>query len=118
MKHKHLVIIGSIGITILLGGCASVKSMKIPDFDFMKLPEFREEAEHIGDYPSVVNAPQIPTDLRTSGQWDKDVKRILHKQEAFSLPPDMARAKSEAEILQETQKLQARVEEYKLGDPQ
>jgi len=63
---------------LIVSGCSSIK---VPDLDFMKLPEFKEEAENLAGYPNVEDAPQTPTDVRSDAQWDKDAKKLIAKRD-------------------------------------
>ena len=107
-----LVICGS---GILLSGCAN---MNVPDFDSMKFPDFREEAENIGDYPGAEDAPPTPNDLRTDAQWDAAARGVLAKRDGLKSAPPSAPNKSEDALQNEIQALDAQVEAYKLDDPQ
>jgi len=104
-----MVVIGT-----TFSGCASIK---IPDFDFIKFPEFKEEAANIPDYPKVANAPQRPTDIRNDEDWDLAARNVLAKRDGF-VDPEEIDAKTDAEILREMQRLRAEVDAYKKDDPQ
>lgn len=86
--------------------------------DFIKFPEFREEAENIGDYPKVEDAPEVPSGLRTDAQWDVAAKRVIAKRDGFGDIPEPINAGTDQEIEDEINALAAKVEEYKLDDPQ
>lgn len=116
--NKHFVLRAA-GIVLLgtaLCSCASVKS-RIADLDFVKLPEFREDAANIGNYPDFTNAPQVPKDVRSAKQWDKDAKKLLAKRDGFIVPP-AGPEMSQAEIEREMQNAANKVQAYKLDDPQ
>lgn len=118
MRHKIRIGILALAIANVLCGCASVKNMKISNFDFVKLPEFREEAENIGGYPDVSELPGRPEGVRSAGQWDQAAKELLKARDSVTPPKDGAPAKSEAEIVREMQALRDKVDAYKLDDPQ
>lgn len=101
--------------SLVVSGCAS---LKVPDFDFIKMPEFREEAENIGGYPDVADAPQAPTDVRSDAQWDKDAKNLLAKRDGFGPVPEGEPTLSDTEFNRKVDELISKVEEYKLDDPQ
>jgi len=101
-------------LAVLLSSCAS---MKLPEMDFIKFPEFKEEAENIPDYPNVVDAAEKPTDLRSDEQWDKAAKTILEKRDGFT-DPDLDDPKSDAEIIQEMQDRVDEADAYKKDDPE
>jgi len=110
-------LIGSVVLTTILGtslvGCTSIK---IPDFDFIKFPEFKEEATNIPDYPKVANAPKVPTDIRSAEAWDLAAQNVLTKRDGF-VDPEEVGAMSDAEVLREMQRLRAEADEYKKDDP-
>ncbi len=114
MVVKAHKIICVIALTALLTSCASIK---MPDMDFIKFPEFKSEAENIPDYPKVADAPQKPKGLRSAEQWDKAAKDILAKKDDFP-DPDLVDPKSDAEIAREMQRLRAEADAYKKDDPQ
>lgn len=118
MKHKIRFSIMTVGLVVILGGCASVKNMKISNFDFVKFPEFKEEAENIGGYPKVSELPAQPEGVRSAGQWDIAAKKLLDARDSLTPPTDGTPAKSEAQIEREIQALRDKVDAYKLDDPQ
>ncbi|NNC37622.1 MAG: hypothetical protein EX271_10045 [Acidimicrobiales bacterium] len=99
----------------MVSGCASIN---MPDLDFIKIPEFKEEAENLGGYPNVEDAPQVPTDIRSDAQWDKDAKQLMAKRDSFGPVPEGEPMESDAEFNKRVDDLVAKVEEYKLDDPQ
>ena len=104
-----MVVIGAI-----LSGCTSIK---IPDFDFIKFPEFKEEAKNVPDYPSVADAPPVPKGIRSDKAWDQSAKNVLAKRDAFVVPNNEG-ALTDAQTVQKIQNLGTKVEEYKKDDPQ
>lgn len=115
---KSYLKIGMVCVGLLaVSACTTVKS-KIADFDFIKLPEFREEAENIGDYPAVINAPKAPTDIRSDAAWDDSVRTLIAKGNGFTVPTDVEIPLSEEEIQRKINELNQKVEAYKLDDPQ
>lgn len=101
--------------TLFVSGCTSLKG---PDMDFIKFPEFKEEAENIGGYPSVEDAPLTPTDVRSDAQWDKDAKKIMAKRDGFGPIPEGEPMETDAKFNRKVDELESKVEEYKLDDPQ
>ena len=101
-------------LAVVLSGCAS---MKLPEMDFIKFPEFREEAENIPDYPNVVDAAEKPTNLRSAEKWDDVAQTIIEKRDGFS-DPDLVDPKTDAEIMREMQALGNKVDAYKEDDPE
>ncbi len=117
MNIKRHIRIGIIAMALagLLSACASIK---IPDIDFIKLPEFQSDAENVGAYPDVADAPAFPENVKNDASWDEVAKRIIIKRDAFVTPPDEEAPKTAAQIEQERQQLIAKINEYKLDDPQ
>jgi len=102
-------------LILLLSGC---RTLQVPDFDSIKFPKFREEAEHIGDYPEVGEAPLTPDDLKSDREWDKAANRMLKTHASLETPKDYSGKKSPEEIRREIEILNAEAQEYKLDDPQ
>lgn len=98
--------------SVVVTGCSS-----IPDLDFVKFPEFKEEAENLGGYPNVEDAPETPTDVRSDAQWDKDAKQLMAKRDGFGPVPEEEPMETDAEFNRKVDALVAKVEEYKLDDP-
>jgi len=101
-------------LSVLLSSCST---MKLPDMDFIKFPEFKTEAENIPDYPNVADAAQKPKDLRSDEQWDQAAKKIIQKRDSFA-DPELDQPKSDAEIMREMQNLGNEVDAYKKDDPE
>jgi len=102
-------------LTLSLVGCSSVK---LPKLDLLKLPEFKEESENIGDYPNVVDAPGLPADVRSAGDWDRTAKDIIKARDSVTPPTEPDRAKTPDEITREIDRLTQQVNEYRADDPQ
>ncbi len=117
MKRSSHIVFFLIAGALVLSGCTTM-SMKIPEFDSIKLPEFREDAANIGDYQNWANAPLPPSDLRDPEVWDQNAKAIMRKRDNLVVPVSKERVKTNDEIVDEIKKLSAKVEEYKLDDPQ
>jgi hypothetical protein len=116
MPHKFNVRTSALVLcSLIVSGCAS---LKVPDLDFMKLPEFKEEAENLDGYPKVEDAPEAPTDVRSDAQWDKDAKNLISKRDGFGPIPEGEPMETDSEFNRKVDELVAKVEEYKLDDPQ
>ncbi len=102
---------------LILGVLPSCASLKMPNLDFIKLPEFKEDAKNIGDYPSVADAPLAPQDIRSDKRWDKDARSLMKKRDALQ-PPVLPDALSDEEIEAEMQSLAAKAQAYKRDDPE
>lgn len=115
---KRNLRIGIVCASLLaFGGCSTVKN-RIADIDFIKLPEFREDAENIGNYPAMADVPQAPGDVRSDAAWDDSVRALMAKRDGFNVPTDSAPMLSEIEFNRKIKELSDKVEEYKRDDPQ
>ncbi len=107
----------SIGViaSLMMSACSTVK---VPNIDFIKFPEFLEEARNIKDYPKVSDAPSAPEDVRSAKAWDDAAKAIIDQRETYtaSEAPDFKPATES--LSDEVDVLKARVRAYKLDDPQ
>jgi hypothetical protein len=97
-------------------GLSACASLKVPDFDSLNFPDFREEAENIGDYPSAAEAPQVPTDLRPDEAWDNAAKDLIARRDA--LPPAPMSQGSAEQLARDMEMRGETVEDYKIDDPQ
>ncbi len=104
-----------LAVPAFLTACSSVS---LPNVDFLKLPEFEEDAKNVKDYPKVADAPQMPVDTRTSQAWDDSARALLAKRDSFNVPLDGNPEKSEEQLLREFEALKAKVDAYKADDPQ
>jgi len=111
-----------LGLLILTGACVSLlsgcASMKIPEFDFINLPDFKDDAENVGEYLAVADAPTAPTDIRSDAAWDRSANDLIAKRDGFVIPDSGEPPMTDAQILAEMKRLAAKVEAYKLDDPQ
>lgn len=114
MIHKSVKYCLSVCMCLGMVGCASVK---IPNIDFIKFPEFKQEAQNIGGYPDVADAPQRPTQLRSNQEWDAAAKTIIHERDSFTTPPVYDSYASDEEILSKIEDLSSKVDAYKADDP-
>lgn len=117
MKRNSKIAIFLMSSTVFLGGCTTI-TMKIPDFDSIKLPEFREDAENIGDYQDWASAPQTPNDLPSAESWDVSAKKIMAERDALQIPVSGNETKSNEDIAEDMKTLGEKAREYKLDDPQ
>lgn len=107
----YIAVIGLMAM-LSMSGCTTVK---IPKLDFVKFPEFLEEARNFDAYPKVSEAPKPPNDLRSAEDWDQAAREIMETRGTSS--QQLSRnvtAMSPAEF----QALKAQVRAYKLDDPQ
>ena len=112
MKIKRHIAVISLVSVFSLGGCTTVK---MPKLDFVKFPEFLEEARNFEAYPKVSEAPKPPNDLRSAEEWDEAARAIM--QTRNNTPQQMMQAET-AMTPEEFQALKAQVRAYKLDDPQ
>jgi len=115
MTRRLKLLIMTCACVSVLGGCASIK---MPEFDFINLPEFKEDAENVGDYLKVAEAPEAPSDIRSDAAWDSAAKGLIAKRDGFVIPDSGEPPMTDAQILAEMKRLAAKVEAYKLDDPQ
>lgn len=109
-----LKIVSGAIVLLNLTACASIK---LPSLDILKLPEFKEESENIGDYPSVQDAPSLPTEVKSSKEWDSQAKKIIKIRDNFDAPAEPDRPITKDEIYQEIDRLTDSVNEYRKDDP-
>ena len=113
IRVKKLVLIG-VGICAL-NGCTS---LKVANFDFIKFPEFKEEAENIGDYLKVSDAPPVPKITKSDQQWDQVATDLQKQADELDVPTTNHPNMTDAQIEQKIQEYRELVEAYKLDDPQ
>ena len=115
---KKPVSINRIAIGVLaavtLSACGTVS---MPKLDFIKTPEFHEDAANIDkSYPDVKDAPVVPSDVRSRAQWDKDA-RALDALRNVRRPVSLNQTFTEAEDEARFEQLKAKAHAYKKGDP-
>ena len=118
MTRSKLATLSLILAAASLSACSTVK---MPNLDFLKSLGFEEDdAENLGEYPSIADTPTEPTDVRSAAVWDAEAKKLIQERDAFNAAKSGidAPAKSEAELEREAAALRARVQAYKLDDPQ
>lgn len=104
-----------IAAAFALSACSTVK---MPNVDFLKLPEFKEAAAKLSKgFPSVGNAPSRPNDIRSASDWDRAARAIMAERDAMDVPEDGMPAMSDAQVEQDVEALKAQVRRYKLDDP-
>jgi len=115
-RRMNIAVFGLIS-AFLIGGCSTVKA---PNLDFLKIPEFKEAAQKlIEGYPNVADAPEHPENIRSAEEWDKAAKALIAKRNlSYSSLHDDPVPASEAELLARLEALRAEVRSYKLDDPQ
>ena len=101
-------------LAMTLSACASVK---LPKIDLIKLPDFRKESENLGEFPELADAPASPDEVRSDENWDQTVRAIISARDNFNAPVEPARAKTEAEIDSEIDRLTNAVNAYRADDP-
>jgi len=112
LKMKIAVLVISV---IALPACSTVR---MPNIDFLNLPEFREAAAKlIEGYPDVGDAPTRPEDFRSSAEWDAAARELITRREALRTPMAGSRPMSETEVDAEIERLKAQIHRYKLDDP-
>lgn len=109
-RHSLRIVIWLVA-TGLLSGCSTVR---MPNLDFVKFPEFLEEANNIKDYPKVSDAPNEPIDVRSATEWDEAAQELITKREGYERP---YLPSGDVNVPQDVEALKAKVREYKLDDP-
>jgi len=103
-------------LTATLCGCQTIS---VPKIDIMKSPEFAEEAANFAkekDFPSVQDAPQEPTDIRSAEQWDKDVRSLQALRDGDG-EVQMESGPTDRQATAEFNRLKAKAQAYKKDDP-
>jgi len=89
----------------------------MPKLDFVKSPEFSEDAANIAtDFPDPEDAPLEPTDVRSDAQWDRDARAIQAlrtRPSGVGLDASLTASQGEAEY----RALKAKAQAYKKDDP-
>jgi len=115
MTKTHFAKFAIVTAAASLSACTTVR---MPDLDFLKLPEFRDEANNIKGYPKASDAPTAPTDVRNATVWDTEAKKLMAERDSFNAPASVESTKSDTEIAREADALKAKVHAYKADDPQ
>jgi len=99
-----------------LSACSTVK---MPNLDILKSLGFEEDAEDLGEYPSIADTPNTPTDVRSAELWDTEAKKLIKERDAFKTAKSTINesAKSDAELVRDAASLRAKVHAYKADDP-
>lgn len=116
MKNAALIkrIVTGLTAALTLSACQTVA---MPKLDFIKTPEFSEDAANINQsFPNVEDAPDAPTDVRSDKQWDKDA-RDLQALRNDRRPVISDEGVTEADDRARFEKLKAKAQAYKRGDP-
>ncbi|MEP6341923.1 MAG: hypothetical protein ABJ275_01295 [Maricaulaceae bacterium] len=118
MTRKHVINLlkfgGGVVVLLSINACASIK---LPSLDLIKLPEFRQDAENLGDYPNVEEAPALPKEVGSDSLWDSRADKIIKTRDLFNAPTEPDRPVTDDQINQEIDRLTASVNEYRKDDP-
>lgn len=116
LKGHRVKTLALLCAALMTSACSTVK---MPNIDFMRLPEFREAAAKlIEGFPDVGQAPTRPDDIRSAAEWDAAARDLIQKRAALSVPKDGSRPMTDAEIDAQVERLKAQIRRYKLDDPQ
>ncbi len=115
---KNAVVIKRIAIGLLAAVTFSAcRTVSVPQFDFVKTPEFSEDAANIDtSFPSVKDAPEAPSDVRSAKQWDNDVRELQALRNA-ARPIDVEPPFTEVDGEARFETLKAKAQAYKKDDP-
>jgi len=108
-------------VTIILGTglLSSCSTVKVPDIDFLKLPEFREIVKNNQtNVPEISEIPAEPDNVRSDTVWDSDADRLLALRDGFTVPDAEPVPRSQEQIDADYARLKAKAQAYKLDDPQ
>jgi len=79
---------------------------------------FDEDIQNIdSSIPSVDEAPEMPTDVRSDEDWDQSAKTLMTVRDGFSVPDKEYEQPSEAELKAMYQELKNQAQAYKADDP-
>ena len=82
-----------------LSACSTVQ---MPNLDILKSLGFENEddAEELGEFPSIADTPSAPTDVRSAALWDIEANKLIKERDDFNAAKGTidAPAKSEAEL--------------------
>ena len=116
MKNAVVMKRIAIGLSVTTVLCAC-QTVSVPKLDFVKTPEFNDEAANIDkSYPSVSDAPAAPTDVRSAAQGDNDVRELQALRDAAG-PADAASSLTQSDDEARFEALKAKVQAYKKDDP-
>ena len=106
MKTKILLTLIS---ACSLSACSTVK---MPNLDFLDAG-FEEDARNIDQsVPSVDEAPDIPTGVRTTAEWDKSAREMINLRDRFTVPVSPEPAVSEQEFDERFESLKSKAQAY------
>ncbi|WP_416877923.1 hypothetical protein [Litorimonas sp.] len=112
LKIYSSILIGIVGLT----ACSSIKAPKI---DLMGGSAFDEDIQNIdSSIPSVNEAPDVPTDVRSDADWDMSATSLMEVRDGFSVPEKVYEQPSEEELKENFQELKNQAQAYKADDPQ
>ena len=118
MARKYVMtLLKAVSGAVIMLGLSACASIKLPKLDVLKLPEFKEESENIGDFPDVEEVPNFPNEVKSSQAWDDQANEILSIRDNFITPAEAERPKTEDQIYQEIDRLTESVKEYRKDDP-
>lgn len=112
VSSKLLIVLVS---ALSLSACSTVK---MPNLDFLN-SEFKEDARVIDQtVPSVDEVPEVPTDVRSTAEWDKSAKEMMAVRDGFTVPVAPEPPVSEQEFDARFEQLKSKAQAYKEDDPQ
>lgn len=114
---QSLKVCGLVLAVILgLSACSSINAPKI---DLMGGSAFDEDVQNIdSSIPSVNEAPDVPTDVRSDADWDMSATSLMEVRDGFSVPEKVYEQPSEEELKENFQELKNQAQAYKADDPQ
>jgi len=106
-------------ITVLSGALSGCNTVRVPDVDFLNLPEFREIVKNNQtNVPDIAEIPAEPEGVRTDAGWDNDAARLIQMRDGFVVPDSEGAKPTQQQIDDEFARRKAQAQAYKLDDPQ
>ena len=119
MSLKLIKLIASGPILIGFLGLPACSSINAPKIDLMGGSAFDEDVQNLdSSIPSVDEAPDVPTDVRSDAAWDDSAKTLMEVRDSFSVPDKIYDQPSEDALKANFQELKNQAQAYKADDPQ
>ena len=94
------------------------KTVKLPDFEKLKMSGWFDEIRNVEGYPDISAAPAAPNDLRSLSAWDEDAKELVRLQDGFGAVISGESLGGTGDVVQDIEALRAKVHAYKADNPQ
>ena len=115
MKLRHYLNIKLLICCAMLTSCTTVK---MPNLNILKSNAFTEDLKNIDtSIPDVDEAPDAPTDVRSTKAWDQSAKEMMAVRDGFVTPTSDGAPATAADIDAEFEAKKSKVRAYRLDDP-